>query len=154
MCSLQLHFAVDKFGSVHVSSPVPDSKFETKDGKGYQKRCLEVIRLQQRGKLCRCLVYGPKQCGKILGVKFATNLKKHKRSTRKNLKNVTKQKASVANSTRKGRKSQTPSLQLQETIESTIKPPRYYNKNSSRRTAVTKKISHFYWSYQCALLLS
>ena len=36
------------------------------------------------------------------------------------------------------RKSQAPSSQLQETIESTIKPPRYYNKNSSRHTAFAK----------------
>ena len=47
---LQL-LAVHKFGSVHVSSPVPDSKFQTKDGQGDQKQCLEVFCLQQRGKL-------------------------------------------------------------------------------------------------------
>ena len=39
----------------------------------------------------RCLVQGQKQCGKILKGKFATNLKKHKISTRKNFKNVIQQ---------------------------------------------------------------
>ena len=49
MCSLQLLFAVDKFGSVHVSRPVPDSKFQTKeDGYADQKQYLEVCCLQQR----------------------------------------------------------------------------------------------------------
>ena len=51
MCSLQLHLAVDKFGSVHVSSPVPDSKFLTKDGYRDQKQCLELFCLLQKGKL-------------------------------------------------------------------------------------------------------
>ena len=40
----------------------------------------------------RFLVQSQKQCGKILKGKFATNLKKHKISTRKNLKNVTAEK--------------------------------------------------------------
>ena len=45
-----------------------------------------------------------------------------------------------ANSTRTERKSQAPS---QETIESTINPPRFYNKESSRHTAITKKLAIF-----------
>ena len=47
--------------------------------------------LPKEEKSSRCLVQGQKQCGKILKGKFATNLRKPKISTRKNLKNVTKQ---------------------------------------------------------------
>ena len=44
-------FAVEIFGSVHFSSLVPDSKFQTKgDSYGDQKQCLELFCLQQRGK--------------------------------------------------------------------------------------------------------
>ena len=46
--------------------------------------------LPKEEKSSRCLVQGQKQCGKILKGKFATNLRKPKISTRKNL-NVTKQ---------------------------------------------------------------
>ena len=47
------------------------------------------------------------------------------------------------NSTRAGRKSQAPSSQLQETIESTINLPRYYNKEFSRHRANTKELAIF-----------
>ena len=45
--------------------------------------------------------------------------------------------------TRTGRKSQAPSSQVQEIIESTINPPHYYNKEPSRHTAITKKLAIF-----------
>ena len=41
------------------------------------------------------------------------------------------------------RKSQAPSSQLQETIESTINQLRYYNKEYSRHTTITTKIAIF-----------
>ena len=53
------------------------------------------------------------------------------------------EKARGANSTRTGRKSQAPSSQLQETIESTINTPRYYNTESFRQTAITRKLAIF-----------
>ena len=48
-----------------------------------------------------------------------------------------------ANSTRTGRKSQALSSQLQETIESNINLPCYYNTKSSRHTAITRKLAIF-----------
>ena len=66
----------------------------------------------------RCLVQkGQKRCGKILKGKFAPNKEIKK-------KDVTAEKPKGANSTRTGTNSQAPSSQLQETIESTINPPR------------------------------
>ena len=53
----------------------------------------------------------------------------------------TKEKRRGANSTRTRRNSQAPPSQLQETIESTINPQRYYNKGSSRHTAITIKFA-------------
>ena len=50
---------------------------------------------------------------------------------------------SGSTSTRTGRKSQAPLSQLKETIESTINPPHYYNKESSRHTAITKQLAIF-----------
>ena len=76
-----------------------------------------------------------KQCGKILKGKFATNLKKEFEKC------DTAEKARGANSTRTGRKSQAPSSQLQEAIESIINPPCYYNNEFSRHTAITRKLA-------------
>ena len=90
MCSLQLFLAVDKFGSVHVGSPIPDSKFQTWRPEAMS---LEVFCLQQKGKLAdRCLVQESlKQCGKILKGSLLITSVTQKISTRKNLKNVTQQ---------------------------------------------------------------
>ena len=70
--------------------------------------------------------------------KFATNFKKTQNKHKDESEDCDKaEKARGASSTRTGRKSQAPSSQLQETIESIINPPRYYNTESSRHTAIT-----------------
>ena len=98
MCSLQLLLAFDKYVSVHVSSPQNFRKKKVaKETRSNVWKYLHII----KKRTSRCLVQGQKQCGKILEGKFATNLRKHKISTRKNLKIVTKaEKARGANSTR------------------------------------------------------
>ena len=68
MCSLQL-LAVDKFGSVHVSSPVPDSKFQTKKNMAKETRTniWKYIAYNKEENSSRCLIQeGHKQCGKTL----------------------------------------------------------------------------------------
>ena len=72
---------------------------------------------------------------------FATNLKKHLQNKHKNSFEEcdTAEKARGANNTRKEGKSQVPSTQLQEIIESTMNG----GKESSRHTAITKKLSIF-----------
>ena len=78
---------------------------------------------------------------KVWKGKCATNLKKQFTNKQKEESEDCDKAEKVrgANSTRTGRKSEAPSSQLQETIECTINPPRYYNTESSRHTFITKK---------------
>ena len=69
-----------------------------------------------------------------------TNLKKHNKHKEEFEDCDKAEKARGANSTRTGRKSQAPSSRNNK---STINPPRYYNTESSRHTAITRKLAIF-----------
>ena len=136
---MQLLLAVDKFGSVYVRLKISDKRSWLRTPQAMFGSILPTI----KKKTSRCLIQGQTQCGKILKGKFATNFKKQNKHKEEFEDCDKAEKASGANSARTGR-SQAPSSQLQQTIESTINPPRYYNTESSSHAAIT---SHFHWSH-------
>lgn len=94
----------------------------------------------------KCLVEeDQKQCSKLLKGKFPTNLKKHLQNKHKKEFEEcnTAEKAKDRGPTAIGRKRQVARPSSQETIENTINPQRYYDKQSSRHTSITKKLAIF-----------